>query len=434
MSTRPRTPGSRRARAPGKLPITELATLVERRQPIVMITAYDAPSGRLADEAGADLVLVGDSAAMTVLGHESTVPATMEEMLVLTRAVTRGARRPLVIADMPFGSFQVSDGAAVENAIRFVKDAGADAVKLEGAGPMLSRVRTIIGAGIPVMGHVGLTPQTATMLGGFKAQGRTADKAARLLADALALEEAGCFAVVLEAVPAPVADEVTRRLRIPTIGIGAGAGTDGQVLVWHDLLGLYDGQSPALREALRGPRDDDPRRRRSLRRGRPGAPVPGGGAHVRHVRRGARGVRVGRRCGRGRADGALADLRTQSASGRTANAATITPARSSAPTTPRQGRRKVVRRPSVTSAADHATNASPMRSRPRGPPLRPSLRPEPVVAEGDRDRRDEHEEGERERERGERHDCRAILKGGSTPTAFAPSSTTSPRRKYPAAP
>jgi len=240
MSTRPRTPAPGTP-APGKLPITELAVLVERRQPIVMITAYDAPSGRLADEAGADLILVGDSAAMTVLGHDSTLPATMEEMLVLTRAVTRGARRPLVIADMPFGSFQVSDGAAVENAIRFVKDAGADAVKLEGAGPTLTRVRAIVGAGIPVMGHVGLTPQSATMLGGFKAQGRTADKAATLLADALALEEAGCFAIVLEAVPAPVADEVTRRLHVPTIGIGAGAGTDGQVLVWHDLLGLSAG-------------------------------------------------------------------------------------------------------------------------------------------------------------------------------------------------
>jgi 3-methyl-2-oxobutanoate hydroxymethyltransferase len=243
MSTRPRTPAPGTP-APGKLPITELAALVERRQPIVMITAYDAPSGRLADEAGADLILVGDSAAMTVLGHDSTVPATMEEMLVLTRAVTRGARRPLVIADMPFGSFQVSDAEAVENAIRFVKDAGADAVKLEGAGPTLTRVRAIVGAGIPVMGHIGLTPQSATMLGGFKAQGRTADKAARLLADALALEEAGCFAIVLEAVPAAVADEVTRRLHIPTIGIGAGGGTDGQVLVWHDLLGLYDGRSP----------------------------------------------------------------------------------------------------------------------------------------------------------------------------------------------
>jgi 3-methyl-2-oxobutanoate hydroxymethyltransferase len=243
MSTRPRVPAPGTP-APGKLPLTELAQLVERGQPIVMVTAYDAPSGRLADEAGADLVLVGDSAAMTVLGHDSTVPATMDEMLVLTRAVTRGARRPLVISDMPFGSFQVSDAAALENAIRFVKDAGADAVKVEGAGPTLSRVRAIVGAGIPVMGHVGLTPQSATMLGGFKAQGRSADQAARLLADALALEEAGCFAVVLEAVPAPVATEVTRRLAVPTIGIGAGAGTDGQVLVWHDLLGLYDGQSP----------------------------------------------------------------------------------------------------------------------------------------------------------------------------------------------
>ena len=243
MSTRPRTPAPATP-APGKLAITELVDLKSRRQPIVMVTAYDAPSGRLADEAGADLVLVGDSAAMTVLGHDSTVPATMDEMIMLTRAVTRGARRPLVIADMPFGSFQVSDAAAVENAIRFVKEAGADAVKLEGAGPTLARVAAIMGAGIPVMGHVGLTPQSATMLGGFKAQGRTAEKAAQLVSDARALEAAGCFSIVLEAVPAPVAEEVTRRLAVPTIGIGAGAGTDGQVLVWHDLLGLYDGTSP----------------------------------------------------------------------------------------------------------------------------------------------------------------------------------------------
>jgi 3-methyl-2-oxobutanoate hydroxymethyltransferase len=243
VSTRPRTPAPATP-APGKLAITELVELKARRQPIVMVTAYDAPSGRLADEAGADLVLVGDSAAMTVLGHDSTVPATMDEMLVLTRAVTRGARRPLVIADMPFGSFQVSDADAIRNAIRFVKEAGADAVKLEGAGPTLTRASAIVGAGIPVMGHVGLTPQSATMLGGFKAQGRTAEKAAQLVSDARALEAAGCFSIVLEAVPAPVADEVTRRLAVPTIGIGAGAGTDGQVLVWHDLLGLYDGSSP----------------------------------------------------------------------------------------------------------------------------------------------------------------------------------------------
>jgi 3-methyl-2-oxobutanoate hydroxymethyltransferase len=228
----------------GKLPLPELAELKRRGQRLVMVTAYDAPSGRLADAAGVELVLVGDSAAMVVLGHDSTVPATMDEMLILTRAVTRGARRPIVVADMPFGSFQISDEEALENAVRFVKEAGADAVKLEGAGPMLSRVRTIVGAGIPVMGHIGLTPQSATMLGGFKAQGRTAEKAVRLLEDAHALDAAGCFSIVLEAVPAPVAARVTRELSIPTIGIGAGAACDGQVLVWHDLLGLYEGKSP----------------------------------------------------------------------------------------------------------------------------------------------------------------------------------------------
>jgi 3-methyl-2-oxobutanoate hydroxymethyltransferase len=243
MSIRPQKPAPATP-APGRLPITELAEMKSRRQPIVMVTAYDAPGGRLADEAGVDLVLVGDSAAMTVLGHDSTVPATMDEMLVLTRAVTRGASRPLVIADMPFGSFQVSDEDAVRNAIRFVKEAGADAVKLEGAGPMLSRVRALVGAGIPVMGHIGLTPQSATMLGGFKAQGRTAEKARRLVEDAIALEEAGCFSLVLEAVPSPVATRITRTLEIPTIGIGAGAGCDGQVLVYHDLLGLYEARAP----------------------------------------------------------------------------------------------------------------------------------------------------------------------------------------------
>ncbi len=225
-----------------KLTLPELAGLKHARQKIVMVTAYDAPGGRLADEAGVDVILVGDSAAMTVLGHESTVPATVDELVVLTRAVTRGAVRPLVVADMPFGSFQVSDETAVANAVRFVKEAHADAIKLEGAGPMLPRVRAIVGAGIPVMGHIGLTPQSATMLGGFKAQGRTAGKARRLYEDALALEAAGCFALVLEAVPAPVAARISAALSIPTIGIGAGAGCDGQVLVWHDLLGLYDGR------------------------------------------------------------------------------------------------------------------------------------------------------------------------------------------------
>ena len=231
--------------APGKLPLTELAELKARRQPIVMVTAYDAASGRLADAAGIDLLLVGDTAAMVVLGHESTtVPVTMEEMLFMTKAVSRGARRPLVVGDMPFGSYQVSDEDAVRNAIRFLKEGGADVVKLEGAGPSLSRVQAIVGAGIPVMGHIGLTPQSATMLGGFKAQGRTAEKAIQLYQDARALEAAGCFALVLEAVPAPVATRISQDLTIPTIGIGAGAGCDGQVLVYHDMLGLYDGRTP----------------------------------------------------------------------------------------------------------------------------------------------------------------------------------------------
>ncbi len=228
----------------GKLPLPELAELKRRGEKIVMVTAYDAPSGRLADAAGVELILVGDSAAMVVLGHDSTVPASMEELLMLTSAVTRGAKRPIVVADMPFGSFQVSDELALENAVRFVKESAADAVKLEGAGTMVPRVHAIVGAGIPVMGHIGLTPQSATSLGGFKAQGRTAEKARKLVADARELEAAGCFAVVLEAVPAAVAAEVTRALTIPTIGIGAGRECDGQVLVWHDLLGLYEGRSP----------------------------------------------------------------------------------------------------------------------------------------------------------------------------------------------
>jgi 3-methyl-2-oxobutanoate hydroxymethyltransferase len=228
----------------GKLPLTDLADMKRRRERIVMVTAYDYPSGRLADAAGVDIVLVGDSAAMTVLGHESTTPATMDEMIMLTRAAARGAKRPLVVADMPFGSFQVSDEEAVTNAIRFVKEAGVDAVKLEGAGPAVSRVLALVGAGIPVMGHLGLTPQSAIMLGGFKAQGRTASKATQLLEDAKTLEQAGCFAVVLEAVPAPVAARITEELTVPTIGIGSGRDCDGQVLVYHDLLGLYQGKAP----------------------------------------------------------------------------------------------------------------------------------------------------------------------------------------------
>ena len=223
-----------------KLSLLEIAEKKARGEKLVMVTAYDHPGARLADAAGVDLILVGDSAADNVLGYDSTVPVTVDELLVLVRAVAKGTERAFVVADMPFGSFQLDDRTAVANAIRFVKEAGADAVKVEGAGPTLERVQALVGAGIPVMGHIGLTPQSATMLGGFKAQGRTAAKARKLHADARALEAAGCFAVVLEAVPAAVAARISETLTVPTIGIGAGPSCDGQVLVWHDLLGLSD--------------------------------------------------------------------------------------------------------------------------------------------------------------------------------------------------
>jgi 3-methyl-2-oxobutanoate hydroxymethyltransferase len=237
-------PSNRSSDGHGKLSLLELAAMKRRGEKIAVVTAYDAPSARLADAANVEIVLVGDSAAMTVLGLGSTVPATVDEMLVLTRAASRGTRHALVVADMPFGSFQVSDESAVENAIRFMKEGGADAVKLEGAGRTLTRARALIDAGIAVMGHLGLTPQSATLLGGYKPQGRTAAQATRFYDGALALEQAGCFSLVLEAVPPPVAARITQALKIPTIGIGAGAGCDGQVLVWHDLLGLTSGPVP----------------------------------------------------------------------------------------------------------------------------------------------------------------------------------------------
>ncbi|HEY8777733.1 MAG TPA: 3-methyl-2-oxobutanoate hydroxymethyltransferase [Gaiellaceae bacterium] len=229
---------------PGKLTLTQLADMKSRGEKIVMVTAYDASGARLAEQAGIDILLVGDTAGMVVLGHDGTVPVTVDEMLFMTRSVSRAVERPVVVGDMPFGSYHVSDEDALRNAIRFVKEASADVVKLEGAGPSLSRVRAIVSAGIPVMGHVGLTPQSETILGGFKTQGRTAAKARQLLADALALEAAGCFAIVLEAVPVPVAARITESLTVPTIGIGAGAACDGQVLVYHDLLGLTEGRAP----------------------------------------------------------------------------------------------------------------------------------------------------------------------------------------------
>jgi 3-methyl-2-oxobutanoate hydroxymethyltransferase len=225
-----------------------LPLLMEKKrlgEPIVMVTAYDYPSARAAEAAGVDLVLVGDSAATTVLGYNATTPVELDDMLVLARAVRRGLNTPLMIGDLPFGSYEVSDEQAITTAMRMVKQAGCEAVKLEGGGTAsVSRAAAIIGAGIPVMGHVGLTPQTSTALGGWKAQGRTATAAARIAAEALALQEAGCFAIVFEAIPSAVAEELMPHIEVPVIGIGAGPATDGQVLVFHDLLGIRDGLGP----------------------------------------------------------------------------------------------------------------------------------------------------------------------------------------------
>jgi 3-methyl-2-oxobutanoate hydroxymethyltransferase len=222
-----------------------LPRLLDKRasgEPIVMVTAYDFPSARAAERAGVDVVLVGDSAANTVLGYDTTVPISMEEMLMLAAAVRRGLKTPLLVGDLPFGSYEVSDAQAVQTAQRFVKEAGCDAIKLEAGGVSAERARAIVRSGIPVMGHIGLTPQTATALGGWRAQGRTAGKALELARDAQALQDAGCFSIVFEAIPAEVAGELTRRLDIPVIGIGAGPHVDGQVLVFHDLLGIREGQ------------------------------------------------------------------------------------------------------------------------------------------------------------------------------------------------
>lgn len=241
MSTRPSTPDATPGRAPMSLP--RLGELKAEGTPIVMVTAYDYPSARVATAAGVDLVLVGDSGAMTVLGHPSTVPVDTDEMLVLVRAARRGTDGPVLVGDLPFGSYEVSDEQAVATAIRFVKEGGCDAVKLEGGGPTsVARARAVVAAGIPVMGHVGLTPQTATALGGYKAQGRTAEAALRVGREAVALQEAGCFSIVFEAVPTAVAAEIMPRIEVPVIGIGAGDVTDGQVLVFHDLLGIREGK------------------------------------------------------------------------------------------------------------------------------------------------------------------------------------------------
>lgn len=227
-----------------KLTIPDIKARKGDQSKIAMLTAYDYPWARMIDQAGIDIALVGDSLAMVVLGHTDTVSVTMEEMLHHTRAVVRGTERALVVADMPFGSYNSSIPGAVKNATRFLKEAGADAVKLEGGRIMADTVEAIVNGGIPVMGHIGLTPQTATSLGGFKVQGKSAEAARQLMDDALALEDAGCFSVVLEAIPSPIAEKITDSITIPTIGIGAGVDCDGQVLVTHDMVGLFDGFTP----------------------------------------------------------------------------------------------------------------------------------------------------------------------------------------------
>ena len=227
--------------AAGASALPTLAAARERGTPIVMLTAYDYPTARIAQAAGVDVVLVGDSAANVVLGYASTRQIGVDELLVLTRAARRGVDSLPLVGDLPFGSYEPSDEIAVATARRFVDEGGCDAVKLEGAGDMLSRVRAIIAAGIPVIGHVGLLPQSVVTPDGYRAQGRDADQALRIIADGVALETEGCAALIVEAVPEAVAAILTARVAIPVIGIGAGAGTNGQVLVFHDLLGLGEG-------------------------------------------------------------------------------------------------------------------------------------------------------------------------------------------------
>ncbi|WP_319777483.1 3-methyl-2-oxobutanoate hydroxymethyltransferase [Maridesulfovibrio sp.] len=215
-------------------------TALKGQRKISMVTAYDYPSGQIVDAAEVDMILVGDSLGMVVLGYEDTLSVTMDDMLHHAAAVSRGAKRALIVGDLPFMSYQPSVQAAVENAGKFLSRTGARAVKLEGGFPFLEHVRAIVDSGVPVQGHIGLTPQHVARFGGFKAQGKNARSAAALVDEALALEAAGCFSIVLEAVPHEVAQEVTRRVSVPTIGIGAGPDTDGQVLVYHDILGLFD--------------------------------------------------------------------------------------------------------------------------------------------------------------------------------------------------
>ncbi|MFC1513085.1 3-methyl-2-oxobutanoate hydroxymethyltransferase [Thermodesulfobacteriota bacterium] len=229
-----------------KLTVPDIINKKVRAEKIIMLTAYDASFSRMVDESGADIILVGDSLGMVVLGYDSTVPVTMDEMLHHAKAVRRGAGQAFVVGDMPFLSYQVSTHEAIANGGRFLKEAGCDAVKLEGGEEVAATVRALVRAGIPVMGHIGLTPQTAGQLGGYKVQGRDVDSARKLLAAARALEAAGAFAVVLECLPDQLAKVISQAITIPTIGIGAGVNCDGQVLVTHDLLGMFEKFMPSF--------------------------------------------------------------------------------------------------------------------------------------------------------------------------------------------
>jgi 3-methyl-2-oxobutanoate hydroxymethyltransferase len=227
-----------------KITPVDIQTMKREGKKITMLTAYDYPMALLEDQAGIEIILVGDSLGMTVLGYENTLPVTMDEMVHHVRAVTRGAKYALIIGDMPFMSYNTSETDAILNAGRIMKEGGADAVKLEGGVGVKEIVKAIVKAGIPVMGHIGLTPQTISMLGGFKVQGKDAEVAQKIIDDALQLEDAGAFSVTLEAIPALIAKRITERLTVPTIGIGAGVHCDGQVLVVHDMLGLFDRFTP----------------------------------------------------------------------------------------------------------------------------------------------------------------------------------------------
>jgi 3-methyl-2-oxobutanoate hydroxymethyltransferase len=227
-----------------RVTVDEIKDFKKRGEKIVMVTAYDYPSARLADEAGVDMILVGDTLGMVVLGYDSTLPVTMEDMIHHIKPVVRGSQRAMVVGDMPFMSFQTSTEDAIRNAGRMMQETGCQAVKLEGGVHMAETVRRLVQIGIPVVGHIGLTPQSVNQLSGFKVQGRTPEAAERLMDDAISLQQAGAFCVVLELVPTPLAKLISERLRVPTIGIGAGAGCDGQVQVWHDLLALYSAFVP----------------------------------------------------------------------------------------------------------------------------------------------------------------------------------------------